>query len=120
VERREELEAPCWQRVLLPRLGGGASPSLEFGGGVYGPVASRRLGRSLWLDTPPGFRVCSFGCVYCEYAADPREGVRWPTPGDIAAALNHALLGAEPLDSITLSGHGEPTLDPRIRLCGSR
>jgi len=117
VERREELEARGWQRILLPRLAGVAFPSLDFGGVVYGPVASRRLGRSLGLDlTPPGCRVCSFSCVYCEYATGSREGpgVRWPTPGDIAAALNHALSCAGPLDSITISGHGEPTLHPRF------
>jgi wyosine [tRNA(Phe)-imidazoG37] synthetase (radical SAM superfamily) len=117
VERRQELEAPGWQHVLFPRPGRGASPPIAFGGLVYGPVASRRLGRSLGLDlTPPGCRVCSFNCVYCAYAAGQREGpgVRWPTPGDIAAALNHALSHAGPLDSITISGHGEPTLHPRF------
>ncbi|HDL90372.1 MAG TPA: radical SAM protein, partial [Thermodesulforhabdus norvegica] len=32
---------------------------------VFGPVPSRRLGRSLGIDlTPP--KTCSFDCIYCE------------------------------------------------------
>ncbi len=117
VERREELEAPGWRHALLPRVGGRMSSSPEFAGIVYGPIASRRLGRSLGLDlTPPGRRACSFDCVYCEYAVGLREGPgsHWPTSGEIASALSHALTRTGPLDSITLSGHGEPTLHPRF------
>ncbi|HYB12640.1 MAG TPA: radical SAM protein [Myxococcota bacterium] len=117
VERREELEESGWCHVLLPRPTAGVSSSHDFEGLVYGPVASRRLGRSLGVDlTPPGCRVCSFNCVYCEYATGLREdrGVRWPTPGDVGAALNQALLRTGPLDSITISGHGEPTLHPHF------
>jgi wyosine [tRNA(Phe)-imidazoG37] synthetase (radical SAM superfamily) len=32
---------------------------------VYGPVPSRRLGRSLGVDLVP-FKVCTFDCVYCQ------------------------------------------------------
>ena len=32
---------------------------------VYGPVPSRRLGRSLGVDLVP-FKVCSYDCVYCQ------------------------------------------------------
>ena len=32
---------------------------------VFGPVASRRLGRSLGVDPVP-FKTCSFDCIYCE------------------------------------------------------
>jgi len=32
---------------------------------VYGPVPSRRLGRSLGVDLVP-FKTCSYDCVYCQ------------------------------------------------------
>jgi len=32
---------------------------------LFGPVASRRLGRSLGVDLVP-YKVCSFDCIYCE------------------------------------------------------
>ena len=66
--------------------------------------------------TPPGCRVCSLDCVYCECSRGRREGRggRWPAPGDLATALSEALPAAGPLDSITISGHGEPTLHPRF------
>ncbi len=51
---------------------------------LYGPVQSRRYGRSLGVNLMPGRdKVCSFDCVYCQYGrtrrcvtdvADPRTG----------------------------------------------
>jgi wyosine [tRNA(Phe)-imidazoG37] synthetase (radical SAM superfamily) len=32
---------------------------------VYGPVPSRRLGRSLGLDLVP-FKACTYDCIYCQ------------------------------------------------------
>jgi wyosine [tRNA(Phe)-imidazoG37] synthetase (radical SAM superfamily) len=32
---------------------------------VFGPVYSRRLGRSLGVDLVP-FKTCSYDCVYCQ------------------------------------------------------
>lgn len=86
---------------------------------VYGPLQSRRLGRSLGINLMrPGRNVCSFRCVYCEY---PREQCRrpfgdWPTPRGIATALAHALRSCGPLDSITISGAGEPTEHPHLEV----
>lgn len=98
-------------RVLLRR-------SRPPGAVVYGPLASRRLGRSLGVNlTPPGCRACNFDCVYCEV---PRQawgepnGVWWPTPARISEALEIALARSGRLDSITISGAGEPTLHPRF------
>jgi wyosine [tRNA(Phe)-imidazoG37] synthetase (radical SAM superfamily) len=86
---------------------------------VYGPVRSRRLGRSLGINVlPPGRKACTFDCRYCQYglanvvAALP-GGARLPTPAEIAAAVEEALAAAaEPPDWLTFSGHGEPTLHP--------
>lgn len=35
---------------------------------IYGPILSRRLGRSLGINLlPVNRKVCSFNCVYCQY-----------------------------------------------------
>lgn len=84
---------------------------------IYGPVWSPQLGRSLGIDPlPPPYRVCSYDCVYCAFRHLPSglRGTRWPTPGEVGSALANALPQAGPLDSITISGHGEPTLHPRF------
>lgn len=84
---------------------------------VYGPVQSRRLGRSLGIDlTPRGCLVCNFDCAYCVPGepVDERCAPHWSTPGDVASALRNALHEVGELDSITLSGRGEPTLHPRF------
>jgi len=87
-------------------------------GSVYGPIESRRLGRSLGISlTPPGRRVCDLDCVYCAWgghAAVSPEPAPWPRPSEIAAALSRALPCAGRLDSITISGFGEPTLHPEF------
>jgi len=118
-ERREELDGRCWHYPLAPSIG--AAAAAPFESIVYGPVESRRLGRSLGLNlTPSGCRVCNYGCVYCEYSRGParRRKGRWPGPDEVAAELTEALSKAAalrlPLDCITVSGRGEPTLHPRF------
>ncbi len=32
---------------------------------LFGPVPSRRLGRSLGVDLVP-FKTCSYDCIYCQ------------------------------------------------------
>jgi len=114
IAQREKLEASGWYRPLLAPLGGSrARPE----GVIYGPVVSRRLGRSLGVNlTPAGGRVCSFDCVYCELAGGrvASRGAQWPTPEEVTHALADQLPRAGPLDSITISGAGEPTLHPRF------
>lgn len=113
VERREELQGRGWRRPVQPRPQAGPSP--PYGAIAYGPVLSRRLGHSLGLNlTPVGYRVCNFECVYCEYRDAPVRGARWPTPDEVGFALARALAKSMELDSITISGHGEPTLHPRF------
>jgi wyosine [tRNA(Phe)-imidazoG37] synthetase (radical SAM superfamily) len=112
-ETREELEWPGWRYPLLPGIGG--RQSRPPGAVVYGPVTSRRLGRSLGINLMrPGCSVRPFRCVYCEF---PRKHCRdpygdWPTPDGVGYALANALPHCGPLDSITISGCGEPTMHP--------
>jgi len=86
---------------------------------VYGPVDSRRLGRSLGINLAPQDRkVCSFDCVYCQYGPSVEQPVRYdpaavPGVDAVETAVRDALdrLDREP-DYLTLSGNGEPTSHP--------
>lgn len=79
---------------------------------VFGPVPSRRLGRSLGVDLVP-YKVCSYDCVYCQVGrtttktAHRREYV--PTE-EVLAELREVLSAGVECDYVTLSGSGEPTL----------
>lgn len=86
---------------------------------VYGPIASRRLGRSLGINlSPTRFKYCSFDCIYCHYGRTPAANVSreyeklLPAPADVAAALARALADLGTPDYITFSGNGEPTHHP--------
>ncbi|MGE3843882.1 MAG: radical SAM protein [Vicinamibacterales bacterium] len=86
---------------------------------IYGPVSSRRFGRSLGVNIiPQGIKVCTFNCVYCQFGwtravAAPID--RWPTARAVAEALEAALEHLRaPLSRITLAGGGEPTLHPHL------
>ncbi len=80
--------------------------------GIFGPVASRRLGRSLGIDlVTPG--TCSFDCVYCECGKTVALQIERRTYGDvdrILADLDRILTAHLALDVLTLAGSGEPTL----------
>ncbi len=80
---------------------------------VFGPVPSRRLGRSLGVDLVP-FKTCSYDCIYCQLGrttCKTTERKEWVPLEDVLDELEDKLL-CEP-DYITLSGSGEPTLFSR-------
>ena len=86
---------------------------------VFGPIFSRRLGSSLGINLLPQQRkVCNFDCVYCEcgWNKDGRGDTTLPSAEDVRLALTEklAVCASEgiPIDSITFSGDGEPTLNP--------
>ena len=86
-----------------------------FGSIVYGPIHSRRLGVSLGINLmPTAAKLCTFDCVYCECGWNqPVSHPSLPTRADVRAALESQLSAAiEPIDVITFSGNGEPTLHP--------
>ena len=83
---------------------------------VYGPVASRRLGRSLGVDLVP-FKTCSYDCVYCQLGRTTHQTTRRNeyVPVDAVLAELKAKLAQGPKpDYISLAGSGEPTLHVRI------
>jgi wyosine [tRNA(Phe)-imidazoG37] synthetase (radical SAM superfamily) len=86
---------------------------------IYGPVNSRRLGRSLGINLLPAWgKVCSFDCIYCQYGRtrvktlDPGPE-ELPTLGEVTAAVETALQSGPEFDNFTFSGNGEATLHPR-------
>ena len=87
-------------------------------GTIYGPIASRRLGRSLGINLLPTDRkLCSFDCVYCQYGptigstlSPAREP--FPTVEDVLTAVEAALRAHPDINYVTFSGNGEPTLHP--------
>ena len=91
---------------------------------IYGPVNSRRLGRSLGLNlSPVRYKLCSFNCVYCQYGwtdittLDTAQYEKdFPTVDDFASTMERVLVeqNNEGIDNITFSGNGESTLHPRF------
>lgn len=81
---------------------------------VYGPVASRRLGRTLGVNlAPAGRKACNFECTYCRYAwTEPPARRDWPRPSDVIDAVERALESCGEIDAVAVAGNGEPTLHP--------
>ena len=86
---------------------------------VFGPIFSRRLGSSLGINLlPRKGKICNFDCIYCEcgWNKDGLADTAIPSAGDVKEALEEKLrscaAAGTPIDSITFSGDGEPTLNP--------
>jgi wyosine [tRNA(Phe)-imidazoG37] synthetase (radical SAM superfamily) len=79
---------------------------------LFGPVPSRRLGRSLGVDLVP-MKACSINCVFCQLGScnetTAERGEYVPTQ-DVIKELSCWLAEDGAADCITLSGSGEPTL----------
>ena len=79
---------------------------------IFGPVCSRRLGRSLGIDLLP-FKTCSYSCIYCECGATTQKTLQrsefFPT-NEVITQLDEVLSLGPALDYITFAGSGEPTL----------
>ena len=87
---------------------------------AFGPVPSRRLGRSLGVNNIPP-KICTYSCVYCQVGntADMEVSRRpFYEPADILRATKSkydAAIGqGEGIDYITFVPDGEPTLDGRL------
>ncbi len=102
---------------------------------TYGPVRSRRLGASLGINAlPPGLKVCTFDCLYCQYGWTDRAlvdrlvtgrdascapgaggdgGACFPSVDEVLEGVDEALARCSaPPAYLTFSGNGEPTLHP--------
>ena len=82
---------------------------------IFGPVPSRRLGRSIGIDLVP-FKTCTYDCIYCQLGRTTCKTMQrkeWVPFYEIISQLKEKLY-LRP-NYITLSGSGEPTLFSR---CG--
>ncbi|MHB8202646.1 MAG: radical SAM protein [Desulfomonilaceae bacterium] len=80
---------------------------------VYGPVPSRRLGRSLGVDLVP-FKTCSYDCVYCQLGKTSKKTIdrkEYVAIEDVLEELERKLRFEPFPDYISLAGSGEPTLN---------
>ena len=87
---------------------------------AFGPVPSRRLGRSLGINNIPP-KVCTYSCVYCQLGRtikmqversafyEPEEILR-----DVQTKVERAKEAGEPIDYLTFVPDGEPTLDVNL------
>jgi wyosine [tRNA(Phe)-imidazoG37] synthetase (radical SAM superfamily) len=81
---------------------------------VFGPVPSRRLGKSLGIDPIP-LKTCNWNCVYCQLGRTrPLTNVQreYIPCQDILSEVQQALTSHQPgeIDWVTFVGSGEPTL----------
>jgi len=79
---------------------------------IYGPVSSRRFGRSLRIDLTP-YKTCSLDCVFCQLGRTRCKTIERKEYVPAAAVLAEIMNWIETdrdADVVTLSGSGEPTL----------
>jgi len=80
---------------------------------VYGPVPSRRLGRSLGIDLVP-FKTCTYDCIYCQLGRTTHKTIKrreYVAVEEVLAELERKLGAGSAPDYISLAGSGEPTLN---------
>lgn len=81
---------------------------------LFGPVPSRRLGRSLGIDIIPR-KICTLNCIYCEVGRTTEcitDRRHFDNPDDIIAEFAESYPALkDKLDIVTITGAGEPTLN---------
>lgn len=85
---------------------------------VFGPVPSRRLGKSLGIDPIP-LKTCNWNCVYCQLGRSKplrNEREEYFSRNDVIAEVKNALafLSQGEIDWVTFVGSGETTLHAGI------
>ncbi|MCG3068595.1 radical SAM protein [Helicobacter pylori] len=84
---------------------------------VFGPVLSRRFGKSLGVDLSPSKKQCNYNCIYCELGkAKPIECMEEVIKVEtLINAIQNALNNlTTPIDVLTITANGEPTLYPHL------
>jgi wyosine [tRNA(Phe)-imidazoG37] synthetase (radical SAM superfamily) len=88
---------------------------------AFGPVPSRRLGRSLGVNNLRSPKRCTYSCTYCQVGLTPRTQLRpaaCHTPdaivGDVARRVACCRAAGERIDYVTFLPNGEPTLDTHL------
>lgn len=79
---------------------------------LFGPLVSRRFGRSLGVDLVP-FKVCTVSCVFCQLGATPAPTLKraeYVPTDEVIDELKQWINDDGNADFISLAGSGEPTL----------
>lgn len=89
---------------------------------AFGPVPSRRLGRSLGINNIP-HKSCTYSCVYCQVGRAIHKEIDrrlFYKPDELQRAVSDKTDKAErknePIDYLTFVPDGEPTLDINLGL----
>ena len=84
---------------------------------VFGPIPSRRLGRSLGINNIPP-KICSYSCIYCQIGVTDSMSIKregYYSPNDILEEVSSKVKqlqeASEEIDFLTFVPDGEPTLD---------
>jgi len=87
---------------------------------AFGPIPSRRLGKSLGINNISGLKTCTYSCVYCQVGArcrmtDTRQTFYAPEVLNKEVNHHYSLLQAgDKPDFLTFVANGEPTLDQNL------
>ncbi len=84
---------------------------------IFGPVNSRRLGRSLGVNLTP-YKTCNMDCVYCECGKTTcltNDRKDYFDPDTVLKEISAAVQKEEYIDFITFAGSGEPSLFKNIK-----
>ena len=87
---------------------------------AYGPVPSRRLGRSLGVNNIPP-KACTYSCVYCQVGRTRKleaERREFYSPDrivdEVSTRVAQVRAAAEQIDYLAFVPDGEPTLDVHL------
>jgi wyosine [tRNA(Phe)-imidazoG37] synthetase (radical SAM superfamily) len=87
---------------------------------TFGPVPSRRLGRSLGINNIPP-KICTYSCVYCQLGRTHGTTIQ-RTPmyapslihEEVDARVRMLRTAGEPVEYLTFVPDGEPTMDANL------
>ncbi len=87
---------------------------------IYGPVPSRRLGRSLGINNIPP-KTCSYSCLYCQLGNTIKMQVGRENFYEVEEVVQgvkekvkQVKEKGEPIDYLSFVPDGEPTLDANL------
>ncbi|MBA7498829.1 hypothetical protein ES704_01567 [subsurface metagenome] len=87
---------------------------------TFGPIPSRRLGRSLGINNIPP-KICTYSCVYCQIGKTSNMKIQpqiFYSPSqifnEVQKKVEKSREKGEPIDYLTFVPDGEPTLDVNL------
>lgn len=87
---------------------------------IFGPIPSRRLGRSIGINNIPP-KVCSYSCIYCQVGATNSMSIirnEFYRPEkiftEVSEKVDQLQKNGEKIDYLTFVPDGEPTLDVNL------